>query len=441
MMTRRQMLKTGALALAGGAVGAAFRHADAAEQGSALTRPPLPAPKGAGYTPVVTLNGWSLPWKMEKDVKVFHLVAEPVKREFAPGMVVNCWGYNGSTPGPTIEAVEGDRIRILVTNRLPEHTTIHWHGIFLPNGMDGVGGLTQPHIKPGETYVYEYTLRQNGTFMYHPHADEMVQMALGMYGMLIVHPRTPEPVKIHRDYCFMLHNFAVHAGTATPDPSVMTDFNMWTFNSRVFPGIDPLVARTGDRVRIRIANLSMHEHPIHIHGTAFEVTGTDAGWIPSSARYKETSLLVPVGNIRVGEFIADAPGDWALHCHKSHHTMNAMGHEIANMIGVKHDDIARRIRKLVPGYMAMGETGMAEHAAHTAVGHMPLPENTLPMMTGEGPFGTIEMGGMFTMVKVRDNQKPGDYTNPGWYEHPGGTVAWKLQGQPPAPVVQEFKPA
>ncbi len=224
-------------------------------------------------------------------------------------------------------------------------------------------------------------------------------MALGMQGMFIVHPRTPQLPKVDRDYCIMLHNFAVHAGTATPDPSVMTDFNMWTFNSRVFPGIDPMVARTGDRVRIRVANLSMHEHPIHIHGTAFEVTGTDAGWIPQTARYKETTMLVPVGNIRVGGFIADYPGDWAMHCHKSHHTMNAMGHDIPNMLGVPHSDLARRIRTLVPGYMMMGE----------------------------GPFGPIEMGGMFTTMKIRDDQGHDDYGDPGWYEHPAGTVAWKLE--------------
>ncbi len=439
MLTRRQILKAGALTLAAGAVRATFREASAAEKASAATRPPPPPPPGSALSPVVTLNGWTLPHRVEKGVKVFHLVAEPVRREFAPGMVVNCWGYNGSTPGPTIEAREGDRVRILVTNRLPEHTTIHWHGIFLPNGMDGVGGLTQPHIQPGETYVYEFTLRQNGTFMYHPHADEMLQMALGMYGMFIVHPRRPEAVRIDRDYAFILHNFAVHAGTSAPDPSVMTDFNLWTFNSRVFPGIDPLVARTGDRVRLRIANLSMHEHPIHIHGTAFELTGTDAGWLPPSARYHETTLLVPVGNIRVGEFVASEPGDWALHCHKAHHTMNAMGHGVPNMLGVRHDDIARRIRKLVPGYMAMGETGMAEHAAHTALGHMELPDNTLPMMMGAGPFGPLEMGGMFTVVKVRDGQKPGDIRDPGWYRHPPGTVAWKLEGEPPEPVTQAFK--
>lgn len=432
MTTRRAVLKTGAALITGGAVSAVLRSASAAEKAAATTRSPVPAPTGAHYTPVVTLNGSTLPWRMENGVKVFHLTAEPVVREFAPGMVVNCWGYNGQTPGPTIECVEGDRVRILVTNKLKEHTTIHWHGIFLPNGMDGVGGLNQPHIKPGETYVYEFTLRQNGTFMYHPHADEMLQMALGMMGLLIIHPKRAEEPRIDRDYGIILHNFDVKPGTARPDPSVMTDFNMWTFNSRVFPGIDSMVARLGERVRIRVANLSMHEHPMHIHGTAFEVTGTDSGWIPPSARYRETTMLVPVGNVRVGEFVADNPGDWAFHCHKSHHTMNAMGHEIPNMVGVEHDDLAEKIGNLVPGYMAMGTNGMADMTDMAEMG-MPLPENTIPMMAGEGPFGPLEMGGMFTLIKIRDNQKPGDYTDPGWYKHPAGTVAWKLSDEVNAP--------
>ena len=429
MITRRNLLKGSAVALGGAVASAAFRSASAQERTAARTQPPLAPPAGQHYTPVVTPNGSTLAYRLHEGVKVFHLIAEEVEREFAPGMVVKCWGYNGQTPGPTIECVEGDRVRILVTNRLPEHTSVHWHGIFLPNGMDGVAGLTQPHIQPGETFVYEFTLGQNGTFMYHPHADEMVQMALGMQGFFVVHPREPEQPKIDRDYCIMLMNFAVHAGTWRPDPSVMTDFNMWTFNSRVFPGIDPLVARVGERVRIRIANVSMHEHPIHIHGTAFEVTGTDSGWIPPSARYRETSMLVPVGNVRVGEFVAELPGDWALHCHKSHHTMNAMGHAVPNMLGVDQGGLAAHIRKLVPGYMAMGETGMAEHAAHTAMGHMRLPENTLPMMMGEGPFGLLEMGGMFTVVKVREDQRTGDYADPGWYRHPPGTVARKASAE------------
>ena len=424
MISRRQLLKGGA-ALLGGSAAAAFGPASAQERASAATRPPLLPRNGERHTPVVTLNGGSLPYRMDGNVKVFHLVAEPCRREFAPGMVVNCWGYNGSTPGPTIECVKGDRVRIVVSNRLPEHTAVHWHGIFLPNGMDGVGGLTQPPIEPGETYVYEFTLEQNGTFMYHPHADEMVQLAMGMYGLFIVHAREPESPRVDRDYAFILHNFAVHAGTSTPDPSVMTDFNLWTFNSRVFPGIDPMVARTGERVRIRIANLSMHEHPIHVHGTAFELTGTDAGWIPPSARYHDTSLFVPVGGIRVGECVFERAGDWSIHCHKSHHTMNAMGHGVPNMLGVNQDGVEEKIQQLVPDYMAMGRDGMAEHAAHSAMGHMPLPRNTLPMMMGQGPFGLLEMGGMFTTVKVRDDLPAGDYRDPGWYKHPPGTVAWK----------------
>jgi FtsP/CotA-like multicopper oxidase with cupredoxin domain len=374
----------------------------------------------AGVQPVITPNGSTLPWTMKNGVKEFHLIAEPVEREFAPGMTVKCWGYNGQTPGPTIEAVEGDRVRMLVTNRLPEHTTIHWHGILLPNGMDGVGGLNQPHIKPGETYAYEFTLRQHGTFMYHPHADEMVQMAVGMMGMFVVHPRQSDEPSVDRDFAIMLHEWAVHPGTYRPDPAVMLDFNMFTFNSRVFPGIAPLIVKTGDRVRIRLGNLSMDEHPIHIHGHNFWVTATDGGKIPPSARWPETTVLVPVGATRDIEFVADNPGDWAFHCHKSHHTMNAMGHDLPNLLGVNQEGVEDKIRELLPGYMAMGEKGMAEHAEHAE--YMPGPKNTLPMMMGKGPFGNIEMGGMFTVIKIRDELKSYD-EDPGWYRHPPGTIA------------------
>ena len=127
-------------------------------------------------------------------------------RELAPGMKAHLWGYNGASPGPTIEAVEGDKVRIFVTNKLPEHTTVHWHGMLLPNGMDGVGGLTQPHIKPGKTFVYEFVLKKSGTFMYHPHADEMVQMAMGMMGFFVVHPRDPSFMRVDRDFVFLMQS-------------------------------------------------------------------------------------------------------------------------------------------------------------------------------------------------------------------------------------------
>ncbi len=412
-MNRREALLSSAALVAGGA--ALLSGNDAAAQPA-----PAPAAGGAGglrHTPVTMLNGSTLPWKMENGVKIFHLIAEPVKREFAPGMVVNCWGYNGQTPGPTIEAVEGDRVRILVTNKLPERTSVHWHGVLLPNGMDGVAGLNQPHIKPGETYAYEFTLRQSGTLMYHPHSDEMVQMALGMMGMFIIHPKVPENPRIDRDFAIMLMEWDIPPGTSRPNPSTMLEFNVFTFNSRAWPGTAPLVAKVGDRVRIRIGNLSMDTHPIHLHGYSFQITGTDGGKIPPGARWPETTVNVPVGATRDIEFVADAPGDWALHCHKSHHTMNPMGHDVPNMIGVKPGAAETQIRKQLPGYMEMGSTGMGGMEMGTV-------KNTLPMMTGKGPFGDIEMGGMFTVLKVRENLT--SYDDPGWYTHPAGTLAHKV---------------
>src|SRR5215213_2914829 len=356
MTNRRNFLRTAGGLLGAAAVSKAAMGTvpEAALQTSPQTQPPVSPSAGRPYNPVVTLNGWTLPFRMNAGVKEFHLVAEPVVREIAPGMVAHLWGYNGASPGPTIEAVEGDKVRIFVTNKLPEHTTVHWHGMLLPNGMDGVGGLTQPHIKPGKTFVYEFVLRKSGTFMYHPHADEMVQMAMGMMGFFVVHPRDPAFMRVDRDFVFLLQSYDIDPGSYLPKVMTMTDFNLWAWNSRVFPGIDPLVVRQGDRVRVRIGNLTMTNHPIHMHGYHFAVTGTDGGWIPESARIPEVTTDVPVGAMRAYEFVADEPGDWAIHCHKSHHTMNAMGHEVKTFIGVDKKDLAKSIRKLVPDYMPMG---------------------------------------------------------------------------------------
>lgn len=424
MNNRRQFMKgVGAAALGAGLVSrvALAGLPESPTSTTASMQPPEEPKEGRWYNPVVTLNGWSLPWRMKNGWKEFHLTAEAVEREIAPGMVARLWGYNGQSPGPTIECVEGDKVRIFVTNRLPEHTTIHWHGIFLPAGMDGVGGLNQPQIPPGKTYVYEYELKQSGTFMYHPHADEMVQMAMGMMGSMVVHPKNPELHKVDRDFCFLMNAFDIEPGTMTAKINTMLDFNLWTWNSRVFPGIDHLVCREGDRVRVRMGNLTMTNHPIHIHGLKFEVAGTDGGWVRPEARWPEVTSDVAIGQMRAIEFDADAPGDWAMHCHKSHHTMNPMGHSVPNMIGVDQRPVQKSLSKLLPGYMVMGERGMADMGEMV----MPLPKNTLPMMTGEGQFGPIEMGGMFTVLKIRSDQKPGDYSDPGWYQYPEGTVAYE----------------
>ncbi|MBC8012564.1 MAG: copper oxidase [Methyloceanibacter sp.] len=425
MLSRRNFLTGSAVALVSAAAVSRAEAAaipEAATTTSPAMQPPVPPPEGQAYQPVVTLNGWTLPWRMNGAWKEFHLVAEEVTREIAPGMTARLWGYNGQTPGPTIEAVEGDKVRIFVTNKLPEHTSVHWHGMLLPNGMDGVGGLTQPHIPVGKTFVYEFLLNRSGTFMYHPHSDEMVQMAMGMMGSLVVHPKDPAFRRVDRDFAFVMSAYRFDPGTSLPKVAEMTDFNIWTFNARVFPGIDVLPVRLGDRVRIRIANLTMTNHPIHLHGHHFAVGCTDGGWVPESAQWPETTIDVPVGSIRAIEFIADAPGDWAFHCHKSHHTMNAMGHELVNFIGMHEHDLRKALSRAAPGAMAMGTKGMADMAEMS----MPLPPNTLPMMTGTGQFGPIEMGGMFTVVKVREDLAPGDYRDPDWYKHPPGTVAYAV---------------
>ena len=193
----------------------------------------------------------------------------------------------------------------------------------------------------------------------------------------------------------------------------------------MFPGIDPLPVRQGDRVRVRIANLTMTNHPIHLHGHHFAVTGTDGGWVPESAQWPETTIDVPVGAIRAIDFVADDPGDWAFHCHKSHHTMNAMGHDTQELHRCKPegpDQSHPQCRARTTCRWA--QAGMAEMGTM----EMPMPDNTLPMMTGFGQFGPIEMGGMFTVMKVREGLGANDYRDPGPYKNPEGSVAYEFKG-------------
>lgn len=383
------------------------------------TRPFVPPGDSPGYRPVITPNGATLPWRMVDGVKVFHLTAEPVTHEFAPGLVANCWGYNGRVHGPTIEAVEGDHVRIYVTNRLDAPTTVHWHGVLVPSGMDGVGGVSQKAIQPGETFKYEFTLRQHGTLMYHSHHDEMTQMQLGMMGLFIIHPKNPSEPLPDRDYAIMLSEWKIEVGARRPDPNEMTDFNVFTMNARSFPGTQALVAKKGERVRIRIGNLStMSHHAIHLHGYYFKIVATDGGVIPAAAQWPETTVLMPTGSTRTIEFTANEPGDWVMHCHMLHHVMNQMGHHFGNLIGIDTAGLDRKIRQLIPGYMTMGDTGMGDMGAMG----MADPPNSLPMVGGPGQHDYITMGGMFTILKVRD-ELPADGSEPGWYQAPAGTQA------------------
>jgi FtsP/CotA-like multicopper oxidase with cupredoxin domain len=410
--SRREFLAATGAAASAGLAARAF-PATTLRPGEALAGL-APGRQGIDYRPVITPDGATLAHRVVDGAKVYHLVAEEVEHEFAPGLVAHCWGYNGRVHGPTIEAVEGDRVRFYVTNRLDVPTSVHWHGLHLPNGMDGVGGLTQRPIFPGETFRYEFTLVQHGTFMYHSHHDEMTQMAMGMMGLFVIHPRHPEEPPPERDYAYMLSEWKIDPGTRRPDPLEMKDFNLLTFNARIAPGTSPIVARTGERVRVRIGNLSaMDHHPIHLHGHSFDVVETDGGVIPPAGRWPEVSVLVPVGSTRTIELTAERPGDWALHCHMTHHVMNQMGHELPNLIGVDPSAFDEALERNIPRYaeagMSMGE--MDDSRA----------PNSLPMVGTRGPFGYITMGGMFTVLKVRDELASDG--SAGTYAHPEGTLA------------------
>lgn len=277
------------------------------------TLPPLP---------VVTPDLPDLPFKMVDGFKEFHLYAEVVKRELLPDQQMNHWGYNGTFPGPTIQVVEGDKVRIIVHNHLPEETTLHLHGLELVNSMDGVPNITQMPIQPGKTGVYEVTLHQTGTFFYHPH--DAMQELMGMVGLFIIHPKANYVPAVDHDFAIITQEFRINGGVNTPDPNNM-DFNWFTMNGRSAPYITPMLVKLGSRVRIRFVNFSTDDHhPMHLHGHTFWVTGTEGGRIPPSAWIPGNTVLVGVAQVREVEFIANNPGDWVVHCHMFHHMMNHM---------------------------------------------------------------------------------------------------------------------
>jgi hypothetical protein len=273
------------------------------------------------FVPVETPDVPKLPYSIENGVKVFHLIAEVTKREFLPGQSFYCWGYNGSVPGKTIEAMEGDRVRIIVDNHLPEATSMHWHGLEVPIDQDGIPGISQPLIQPGGRFVYEFTLRQNGTYFYHSHMP--MQEMMGMIGFFIIHPKTPYQPKVDKDFGIILQEWAILPNNPIPN-SLSMEFNWLTLNGKAGPATTPLIIKLGDRVRIRFVNLGMDHHPMHLHGNTFYTTGTEAGRLPETQWAPGNTVLVGVAQARDVEFEANNAGDWMVHCHLPHHMMNHM---------------------------------------------------------------------------------------------------------------------
>jgi manganese oxidase len=271
--------------------------------------------------PMVTPDVPDCPFEMDGGVKVFRLKAMPLKKKIVPFRTIDAWGYNGSTPGPTIQVTQGDRLRIHVENGLPESTSMHWHGLEVPLDQDGVPFISQKPIAPGETFTYEFTVHQEGTFFYHAHSA--MQEMIGLIGMFIAHPKIAFAPHVHHDFGIVLQEWAVLPNNSVPNSASM-EFNWLTMNGLCAPATTPLIVRLDSRVRLRFVNLGMDHHPIHLHGNQFVITGTEGGRAPESSWYPTNTVLVGVAQAKVVEFEAKYPGAWMIHCHLPHHMMNSM---------------------------------------------------------------------------------------------------------------------
>jgi len=326
--SRRSFLR-GLASVAGAATAAPQAHAQhvhepparAAARPAAPAGPIPPGELGPGVIPVASPDVPDMPWRVENGVKVFDITVEHVRTAFIPGRVVDAWGFNGSVPGPTIQVNEGDRVRLIVENRLPEPFSMHWHGLEIPNDMDGMPGISQDLIAPGGTFTYEFTVRQNGTFFYHSHMA--MQEMMGLIGFFIIHPRQAHTPRVDRDFALVLQGWALLPNNTVPN-SLAMEFNWLTLNGKAGPATTPMLCKRGERVRIRLVNLGMDHHPVHLHGHQFYVTGSEGGRIRTTAVEPANTVLVGVAQARDIEFVADNPGDWHLHCHLPHHMMNQM---------------------------------------------------------------------------------------------------------------------
>ena len=299
--------------------------------------------------------------KIVRGAREFHIRATPTRRELLPGIWMDAYGYNDLFPGPVLEMTQGERIRIVFRNELPEETTLHPHGLELPVSMDGIPAVTQDYVKPGETFIYEFDVHQEGSSFLHPHVA--MQEAIGMVIPLIIHPREAYQPVVDRDFVMVAQQFNMLPNASIPNSTAM-DWNFLTLNGRSGPYTTPLVCKLGERVRIRFINFStLHQHPMHLHGHTFWITGTEGGRIPETAWIPSNNVVVGVAQSRDVEFIANNPGDWVMHCHMFHHMMNHMVSQVGPIIRQKQNDPGFRVPgypQIMKGMSSMKMPGMSE---------------------------------------------------------------------------------
>lgn len=269
-----------------------------------------------------------LPFRIEDGVKVFELTTQlthwPILDPASSSPVtVTAMTYNGMVPGPLIRITEGDQVRVVVHNQLPEPTTIHWHGVEVPNAMDGVPDMTQAPIQPGETFVYEFIARPAGTFIYHSHYEGDRQVSTGLYAPLIIDPAEPENNPPDVDAVLMLSEWLERDGlTYAAMPMMGMEPNYFTINGKAFPSTETIRVKVGQRVRLRFIGIGQFIHPMHLHGFPFKIIATDGHPVSEAAQLTKDTLSIAPGERYDVEFIAAEPGKWMLHCHILHHTTN-----------------------------------------------------------------------------------------------------------------------
>jgi FtsP/CotA-like multicopper oxidase with cupredoxin domain len=264
-----------------------------------------------------------LPYSVENGVKVFTLTTKAVKWNILKNVSVTAWTYNGMVPGPLIRVTEGDSVKIKVTNSLTEPTTIHWHGVQVPNAMDGIPDETQKPIQPGETFTYEFIAKPKGTYWYHSHFDSDKQISVGLSGAFIIEPKGGLVSKPDIDKVLMLNEWRIIDGkTYAAMPATGMDGNFFTINGKAFPDTESLTVRVGQKVRLRFIGSGQMIHPMHLHGFPFTIVATDGNDVPEGARIMKDTVSVAPGERYDVEFTPDRPGKWMLHCHIPHHTTN-----------------------------------------------------------------------------------------------------------------------
>jgi FtsP/CotA-like multicopper oxidase with cupredoxin domain len=268
-------------------------------------------------------GGQPAAYTQDGDMKVFSLTTRIVKWNILPEVTVAAMTYNGTVPGPMIRVTEGDKVRVLLKNDLPFPTTIHWHGVLVPNEMDGVPDMTQEAVPPGGSFTYEFTAAPAGTFWYHSHFETDSQVLTGLYAPFVIDSKTPAQPQPDMDVTLMLSEWRVVGGQTFPAmPMAGMEPNFFTINGKAYPATETVKVKLGQRVRLRFVSAGQFVHPMHLHGMPFRIVATDGNPVPEGAQWLKDTVSVAPGERYDVEFIADRPGQWMVHCHIPHHTTN-----------------------------------------------------------------------------------------------------------------------